>query len=244
MGFASRRHMIFDTIERLSRVTTMQRLAGTFAGAAEKFGFAAFGINGLPPPGEGADPYILTESTPAGFRDLYMHERFYPVDHICALARVACKPFRFSDAPYDLTESRGHQRFMQALGTFGMGKGLIVPVGRPANAPACVWLAGNSPDLNDGPIKAIELMALFVASKARALSRPPDGCPHTSTLTSRQREVLQWISAGKTSWEIAAILGLSERAINKIIAEAMIKLDAVTRAQAVVSAIRMGEIEL
>jgi LuxR family transcriptional regulator, quorum-sensing system regulator BjaR1 len=56
--------------------------------------------------------------------------------------------------------------------------------------------------------------------------------------------VLQWISAGKTSWEIGAISWLSERAINKIITEAMIKLDAVTRTQAVVTAIRIGEIEL
>lgn len=56
--------------------------------------------------------------------------------------------------------------------------------------------------------------------------------------------MLRWISAGKTSWEISVISGLSERAINKIIGEAMIKLDAVTRAQAVVEAIRLGEIEL
>ena len=44
-------------------------------------------------------------------------------------------------------------------------------------------------------------------------------------------------------WEIGAISGLSERAINKIIADAMIKLDAVTRTQAVVNAIRLGKIE-
>jgi DNA-binding CsgD family transcriptional regulator len=56
--------------------------------------------------------------------------------------------------------------------------------------------------------------------------------------------VLQWISAGKTSWEIGAISGLSERAINKVLSDAMIKLDAVTRTQAVVNAIRLGEIEL
>ena len=65
-----------------------------------------------------------------------------------------------------------------------------------------------------------------------------------SNLTAREREVLQWISAGKTSWEISKISGLTVRTINKIIAEAMTKLDAVTRTQAVVNAIRGGEIEL
>jgi DNA-binding CsgD family transcriptional regulator len=63
-------------------------------------------------------------------------------------------------------------------------------------------------------------------------------------LTQREREVLQWIAAGKTSWEIGVMSGVSEHAINKIINAAMVKLDAVTRTQAVVNAIRDGEIEV
>jgi len=210
----------------------------------EKLGFTALGINGLPPPSDDADPRILTESTPEGFRDLYIHERFYLVDHIATHARGTYESFRFSEAPYDRTESRGHQRFMQALDTFGMGKGLIVPVGRLANIPACVWLAGKKPDLDEDAYRVTELTALFAASKAHALSRHPlDIGTRTGTLTPREREVLQWISAGKTSWEISMISGLSERAIDRTITAAMIKLSAVTRAQAVVNAIRIGEVD-
>lgn len=244
MSSRSKRNLIFDTIYDVSRLTLLPDVSATLAGAMAKFGFTAFGINGLPPPGKSADPRILTESTPQGFRDLYIHERFYLVDHICALARGAYEPFQYSEAPYDRTESRSHERFMQALCTFGMGKGLIVPIGRPTNIPACVWLAGKNPDLDEDAKQSIELIALFAASKAHALSRPLDIGPRTSKLTPHEREVLQWISAGKTSWEISMISGLSERAINKIIAGAMIKLDAVTRAQAIVNAIRVGEIEL
>src|SRR6202035_2755904 len=136
----------FDSIDRMSRLTVLEQIAAAFVGAVEKIGFTALGINGLPPPGEGVDLRILAESTPEGFRDLYIHERFYLVDHICSHARAASEPFRYSDAPYDRNESRGHQRFMQALETFGLGRGLIVPVGRLANVPACVWLAGKNPD--------------------------------------------------------------------------------------------------
>jgi len=239
----SRRNQIFDVISDLSRVTVLAEVGPTFAGAMAKFGFSALGINGLPPPGEDADPRILTESTPEGFRDLYIRERFYLVDHICAHARGAYQPFKYSEAPYDQRESRSHKRFMQALGLFGMGKGIIVPVGRPTNIPACVWLAGEDPNLDEDAYQAVELIALYAASKARALSRPLDIGVRTSELTAREREVLQWISAGKTSWEISKISGLSERAINRIMSGAMIKLDAVTRAQAVVNAIRSGEIK-
>jgi LuxR family transcriptional regulator, quorum-sensing system regulator BjaR1 len=240
----SRRYLTLDPIYDISRLTLLSEIGPALADAMAKFGFTALGINGLPPPAEGSDPRILAEIAPEGFRDLYIGERFYQVDHICAHARAAYEPFRFSEAPYDMKDSRGHERFMQALESFDMGKGLIVPVERSTNIPACVWLAGRDPDLDKDTKLAVESIALFTASKARALSRPLGICVHTKKLTPREREVLRWISAGKTSWEISMISGSSERAIDKIIAGAMIKLDAITRTQAVVNAIRLGEIEL
>jgi LuxR family quorum sensing-dependent transcriptional regulator len=238
------RNLIFETIDNISRLPFLSQVADAFGHAAARFGFTSLGINGLPPPGEGADPLVVTESVPEGFRDCYIAERLYLVDHICTHARATYEPFQFSDAPYDRIRAADHERFMQALGTFGISRGLIVPIGRPANIPACVWLAGEDPDLDDGAKQAMQLIALFAASKTRALSRAPTTGQLKSRLSPREREVLQWISAGKTSWEISTILGLSERAINKIIGDAMIKLDGVTRTQAVVNAIRLGEIEL
>jgi LuxR family transcriptional regulator, quorum-sensing system regulator BjaR1 len=241
---SSRRHRILDTICDLSRQTALHEVSAILASAMAEFGFAALGINGLPPPDENADPRILTESAPEGFRDVYIHERFYLADHICAHARAAGQAFRYDEAPYDRTESRSHERFMQALGTFGMSKGFIVPTGWSTNIPACIWLAGKDPNLEKDAREVIEIIALFAASKAQTLCRSLEVKSRTRELTPREREVLQWISAGKTSWEISMILGLSERAINKILSGAMIKLDAVTRAQAVVNAIRLGEMEL
>lgn len=238
------RDLIFDTIDELSRVTSVPTVAALLARTVNRLGFASLGINGLPPPGEDANPLILAENTPDGFRDLYVDERFYQVDHICAHARTTYMPFRYSEAPYPRAEELGHNRFLQALTTFGMGSGLIIPVGRPTNMPACVWLAGKEPDLDDETVRAIQVIALFAASKANALVRKQDNGQKASRLSPRERDVLQWISAGKTSWEISVISGLSERAINKIIGEAMAKLNAVTRAQAVVEAIRLGEIGL
>jgi len=235
---------VFDTIEHVSHLTALAQISLTLADAMEQFGFHALGINGLPPPGPGADPFVLTEKTPEGFRDFYIREQLYRLDHICLYAKAVFEPFRFSDAPYDSKESRGNMRFMQALATFGMDKGLIVPIGRVASMPACVWLAGESPDLDHDSILATQLVALFAASKALEISRPPELNSQTSRLSQREREVLQWTAAGKTSWEISVIMKLSERAINKIMADAMFKLEAVTRSQAVVNAIRIGEIDL
>jgi LuxR family quorum sensing-dependent transcriptional regulator len=240
----SLRNRVFDTIEQISGLTLAPQIAEALTRAVGEYGYTSLGINGLPPPAEDADPLILAESTPNGFRDCYIEERFYLVDHIGAHARTTYETFRFRDAPYPSGNAVGHRRFLQALETFGMRRGLVVPIGRPENIPACIWLAGANPDLHSDAKRAIELIALFAASKAYALRRPPPGGSPPRALTAGEREVLQWISAGKTSWEIASISGRSERAINKIIADAMLKLNAVTRTQAVVNAIRTGEVEL
>lgn len=44
------------------------------------------------------------------------------------------------------------------------------------------------------------------------------------TLSPREREVLQWCAQGKTSWEIARILGISERTVNFHVYQAADKL--------------------
>jgi LuxR family transcriptional regulator, quorum-sensing system regulator BjaR1 len=238
------RNLAFDTIDHISRLNVLEQVAAAFVGAMEKIGFAALGINGLPPPGKGVDLRILTESTPVGFRDLYIHEQFYSVDHICAHARAASEPFRYSEAPYERNESRGHERFMQALETFGMGKGLVVPVGRLANVPACVWLAGKNPDLDEGTNHATEMIALFATSKAHVLSHPSDIGARTSKLTPREREVLTWVAQGKSAWEIGEILSIAKRTVDEHAQTATRKLGAITRTQAVVNAIRIGEIKL
>jgi LuxR family quorum sensing-dependent transcriptional regulator len=62
-------------------------------------------------------------------------------------------------------------------------------------------------------------------------------------LTDREREVLNWIAAGKTAWDTGGILSIAEDTVNKHITSAMRKLNVHTRAQAVAESIRRGEIQ-
>jgi LuxR family quorum-sensing system transcriptional regulator SinR len=57
------------------------------------------------------------------------------------------------------------------------------------------------------------------------------------SLTRRERETLAWIAAGKSYWETAVILGISERTIRHFMANARRKLDVMTNAQAVAEAV-------
>lgn len=68
----------------------------------------------------------------------------------------------------------------------------------------------------------------------------PDSMP---IISPRELEVIRWSSEGKTSVEIAIILGLSEHTINSYTTKILQKLQVVNRAQMVATAIRMGLIK-
>ena len=62
----------------------------------------------------------------------------------------------------------------------------------------------------------------------------------TVQLTPREIEVLQWVRAGKSNWEISAILSISERTAKFHLANVCGKLGASTRAHAVAIAMQQG----
>lgn len=91
------------------------------------------------------------------------------------------------------------------------------------------------------------LAGLFHATRLAAFAAPPrtpPGKPATPRLTPREREILQWVASGKTYWEIARILDISERTVRHFMAACREKLDAVSNKQAVAKAVAGGLIEV
>ncbi len=72
---------------------------------------------------------------------------------------------------------------------------------------------------------------------------PSQPLQKSPNLTPREREVLNWIKEGKTSWEASIILSISERTVNFHIRNIKRKLNAVNRSQAIAKAISHGIID-
>lgn len=67
---------------------------------------------------------------------------------------------------------------------------------------------------------------------------PEDALRTAFALTSREAEVLLWISRGKTNKDIGEILGLSPRTVNKHLEQIFVKLGVENRASAAIKATR------
>jgi DNA-binding CsgD family transcriptional regulator len=70
-------------------------------------------------------------------------------------------------------------------------------------------------------------------------SHPAHDLPE-QLLTPREREVLQWIAAGKTRWEISQILKIGERTVKFHVTNLIDKLGALNKQHAVVRAMHLG----
>lgn len=64
--------------------------------------------------------------------------------------------------------------------------------------------------------------------------------PWINPLTPRETECLHWASKGKTSWEIAGIVGCSERTVNYHISNVCAKLNVHGRQAAIALALLEG----
>ena len=67
---------------------------------------------------------------------------------------------------------------------------------------------------------------------------------NNAVLSSREKEVLNWLKQGKSSWDMSVILGISERTVNFHVYNVIQKLGATNRTQAVAVATRLGLIDI
>ncbi len=65
-----------------------------------------------------------------------------------------------------------------------------------------------------------------------------------AVLSEREKEVINWLKRGKSSWDISVILGISERTVNYHVYNIMEKLNVTNRPQAVAVAIHLGLVDL
>jgi two-component system response regulator FixJ len=113
-----------------------------------------------------------------------------------------------------------------------------------------IMMTGHG-DIKDA-VKAMKLGALdyitkpfdndeiITAIKKALQAKPPSSNSLSAALSLREKEVLNWLKKGKSSWEISTILNIGESTVNFHITNIMQKLNAVSRTQAVAIAVEQG----
>lgn len=231
----------------------------------ESYGFASFGFVDTSRPGDEAPLFVGTHDN--NFVEAYRSEGFVHADPILAVSRRVNIPFTWSSVPIKPKSGakiRNALKIMQAAKDFGVHDGVTIPfhyndyIGRRYSSNcALFWkdkLSGFLPTFNRcrhelhiillyWAQKVVDFEAINQKLKA-GFGESASNSYALINLTDRERDVLAWAGRGKTVVETAKILAISYDTVETHMRNAMHKLDAHTKTQAVVKAIYLGLIEV
>ena len=88
----------------------------------------------------------------------------------------------------------------------------------------------------------MHLTSLYAYGAAERIGRERCRVPERNRLTERECEVLRWIAAGKTAWDIGRILGIAELTVKDHLRNIRRKLGTSNGAHSVVEALRQRQI--
>lgn len=172
------------------------------------------------------------------------HEAREPVSSnpLAGILRQTGAPFEFRlDDPASCVPA-DFRSFAEAVSSaYNLDRAFIVPVYHPDHGAAAVLFMGKRAPMSIAETAELALYGHMVHDKLHQVSAKP--AKPDSPLTERERECLIWTSVGKTSVEIAQILGLSEHTVNHYLNNAARKFNAVNRTQAVAHGLRLGFID-
>ncbi|AID34845.2 MULTISPECIES: LuxR family transcriptional regulator [Mesorhizobium] len=229
---------VFDFVERCRNHATAGSLLSDLLNAAKKLGFEHLILSGVPLGGQKLAPMIELNGWPRGWFERYVEAEHAAVDGVCIYSAKTLKPFLWSEVPAKWSETEASRRVAGEATEFGIRSGFAVPMLSVHHWQSVLSFASSakSCELPRRQQAQLVTMAIYAGMIVQALS--DDDKDGDGPLTDREKEVLLWAAAGKTSSETSQILGLAERTVKWHAARAREAFGVATTTQAIVEAVR------
>lgn len=228
------------TLSRVAEVSDRESLDVVIKGLADGYGLKSAAYFGIRLSGRSNDDPILSVTYSSEWVEHYKERRFVEIDPVIQTGFRRLLPLDWDG--FARTEERVKTLFGEAT-EFGLGKkGLSIPVhGRHGDRA----LFSISCDLADRDwardklhyLRDFQVLATHIHDKVLRLE---GHWPQEKHLSPREFECLQWIAEGKTAWECATILGLSQHTVRCYLESTRHKLNAASNTHAVSIAHRAG----
>lgn len=229
---------IFDFGTRCQAKRTTAETLDDLLAVARGLGAEHLILSGVPVGGQKLAPMVELNGWPAGWFQRYVEKEYARTDAVCLMAAKTMRPFKWADAPTELSGTLGNGQVVSEAASFGIHSGFAVPM-LSVHHWQSVLSFGTSLrtwELGGREKSALVTLAMFAASAVQAelveQEKPP-------ALTEREREVLLWMAGGKTAWETSRLLNISERTVRKHAENARAKFGLGSMTQTVVEAIRL-----
>ncbi len=227
---------IFAMTEMFSRCSRTEEVQELTVDIVRKFG-VEFVFAGLMPrknltPSEQMS-HVLFGKWPSEWSDRYFRNMYLERDPTIAHTRNTDKLLKWNEL--------GTQNFrvMNEAREFKLNQGVTVPMISIDGAKLGVSFAGTN--VSHSPEATITFQVVGALATAKALELIKcTGLQEAIPLTPAECACLEWVTEGKTNWEIGMILGISDKTVEKHLCNCMRKTNSINRTQLVANALRQG----
>jgi DNA-binding CsgD family transcriptional regulator len=186
--------------------------------------------------------FHLVSDYPPEWQQRYVNRGYFAVDPTVRHGLTERLPLVWSADQF-----KHDSAFWDDARSFGLNHGWSLPVHGGHGSVGMFSLVRERPALGDAERDHSELKMFWLAQLAHTVlsglllaQMLPEA---TVAPTPREREVLLWAAAGKSNFEIGAILGVDGRTVKFHFGNLMRKFNAANRTEATIKAVLMGAIE-
>ena len=225
----------FDFIEQLDHQSDIPSLIDSFQNLIGKFGMACFMLGDPSQPKHQRSNRVWASTWPQEWTEQWFSHNYVSVDPVVNQLLARNDPMRWTETRGANDDAGSH--VLDEATEFRLKDGFALPIYSREGFVVGISMGTEHYEISKQDEACLHLASLYFHAKLERLRAENTPRPRGPRLTPRERECLSWVAAGKTDWEISQILNIAEQTVHEYVQNAMTKLNATTRAQAVAVAI-------
>lgn len=209
---------MFDRVDAFVRdvraLESEEELAGALAEIASELGFRYFALTHHVDIKRSSHA-IRIHNYPQGWADWFDGQSLGASDPVHRASNVTSVGFAWSELPKLVALTEKDRQILELARKQGIGDGFTVPAHVPGESHgSCSFACAPGDRIADDHLPLAQLVGAFAFEAARRMRRLRVS-PGPVVLTDRQRECVMWAARGKSDWEIARVLGVSEATVGE-----------------------------
>jgi len=209
---------MFDRVDAFVRdvrdLRSEEALAAALGEIARELGFRYFALTHHVDL-RASSAAIRLHNYPAGWAEWFETQSLGTSDPVHRASNVTSVGFAWSALSEMIALTAGDRQILKLARREGIGEGFTVPAHVPGEAHgSCSFACATGERFAGEHLPLLQLVGAFAFEAARRMRRIRLAKGPVA-LTDRQRECVMWAARGKSDWEIARILGISEDTVGE-----------------------------
>jgi LuxR family quorum-sensing system transcriptional regulator CciR len=230
-------------VRDVSNIVSEAELAALLEEISADMGFHYFALTHHVDILRAPQPAIRLHNYPSQWAEYFDEQKLGPSDPVHRASHLTSVGFTWSRLPQMIHLTPRDRWVLEQAGFNGIGDGFTVPAHVPGESNgSCSFATRTGQPISDEYLPIAQLVGAFAFEAARRVWRMRAGPSPAPKLTDRQRDCVVWAARGKSDWEIAQILGISQETVIRHLKQARERYGVTKRTMLAVSTLYDGTI--